>query len=468
MLLPILYLPLRSWAPRRHVALLLAAIICGLCLVWMMVDRPRYALAGPAATNAFLWSIVLASSLRLAISKVSHRLPVVPSRRLLNTFVLIFFVLFGLRYMGRLYPSSMLGDIGFHINRQHNVIQGTILLLSRHRAIDFPYPSAVYVLLLPLRLLPIEASSLVNWSDALFGALGLFPLGYLMLYAWRSELAATFAALVYALLAPAMMSLWWSFLPHIFAQELAVLLLVGLIVGWQRLGTGRGWAIGSLGLSILFLSHFGFYINISVLFGFFLLLVFALRKRAWASRAFAVNIRSVMLIFATAQIIAFGLFYSAFLGLFTDKLLVFSRGGMSAVQGGRGTTPASVLWNLIWTNGLGVHYATIGVPIAALGAYLLLCGPADPILKMIFIATGVTTLVQGAIPFLTASTITTRWLSFATWIVAVGVAVFLEALWRRGPIGRLAGVLCLSWLLFNTLRIWANATGYRITPPEPF
>lgn len=464
--LPLIWAPLRRWLPTRRRALLVAAIIGGMLLLALAADRARFALAGRPAVTALGWALAMGLVLRAALGAYAHRLGVRPSARLLDLLALIFVGLFALRYMGRLYPFSMPGDIGFHVNRENDVIRGNLLLVSRHRGIDFPYPPALYLLLLPFRLLPITAESLVNYADAFFGALGLFPLAYLALRGFRSERVALMAVAVYVLLAPAIMALWWSFLPHIFAQELAVMLFAGLVGGGAGLGARKGIALATLGFAVLFASHFGFYLNVSILVTvlLFILLVRGRRLRGWTPRA----TWGLAISFAVAQVLVLGLFYSAYLPLILDKLAAFGEGGMGAVQGGREARPWPVLARTLWRDGLGAHYAVVGVPLALLGGYRLWGARRRGLLPVLFGATLAVVVIQGAVPFVTSSDITTRWLSFAAWIVALGTGLVLDGLWSRGLAGRLLVFVTLGWIGWTTLWMWLQALAFRGRPPEPF
>ncbi len=465
---PVFWLPLRRWGPRRSVASALGVGVCFLLLAAYGTDRLRFALAAVPALAALAWALVLALALHALAGRFTPRLGVMPQPRLLNQVALLFFGLFTLRYLGRLYPDSMVGDLGFHVNREDDVIRGTVLLLSRHRGIDFPYPPALYVLLLPFRLLPITPESLVEFGDAFFGALGLFPLAYLSLRGFCDDRVALWSTTVYALLAPAMMSLWWSFLPHIFAQELSVVLIAGIIAGWPALATRRGVILATTGLTVLFATHFGFYLNVSVLLVVLALLALADRRARLHGALARGRVRGLLVACWVAQALILVFFYSAYVPLFISKLSEFRAGGMGAVQGGRTATPAAELWRTLWRDGLGVHYATIGVPLALLGGYQLLRSHAAPLLRGLFAATLIVAVVQGAIPFLTSSTITTRWLSFAAWLVAVGVALVLDALWRRGRAGKAMALLALGWIGWTTVVLWIQALAFRVRPPEPF
>ncbi len=480
LVLPVVWLPLRRWGPARHRCAVLALLGSALLLATFAADRLRFALAGPPALVGLGWGLLLAIGLRACGGLLRRRLHVTPSDHLLNALALLFFILFALRYAGRLYPFSMPGDLGFHVNRQNDVIRGNLLLVSRHRGIDFPYPSALYVLLLPLRLLPITPEALVEFADALFGALGLFPVAYLAWCGFRNERITLLSAAVYALLAPAIMALWWSFLPHIFAQELAVLLLAGIVGGWAMLGTMRGVVLATAGLTFLFTSHFGFYLNVSLLLG--VLAVAVLLRRVgsaeymgrWTSylggnqRGDRRAALGLVVAFGLAQVIVLLLFYSAYIPLFVDKLGAFQQGGMGAVQGGRAATPPGLLLRSLWQIGLGAHYATIAAPLALLGGYRLLSGRVHSMLSLLWSITLVVVVVQGAVPFVTSSTISTRWLSFAAWIVAIGLGLLLHTIWSRGRVGQVLALAVLAWLGWTTLWMWVQALAYRVRPPEPF
>jgi hypothetical protein len=466
---PLLMLPLAWISARRWCVSQRDATIGGMALVVLLLaalagDRLRFALAGGPLLLGALWGLIVGLAALWLMERYAERLGVAPSAWFTRLVALLVCWLMLLRYGGRLYPDSMVGDLGFHVNRQTDVIRGLVLLTSRHRGIDFPYPSAVYVLLAPLRLLPIAPQTLVEWFDALFGALGILPIAYIGLRGLRSERSALLATAVYALLAPAMMALWWSFLAHIFTQE-AVALLVALVIGcWQRLDRPRNIALITVGLCLVFFGHFGLFINISVLFAGLLPLLW------WRYRSspHARQVYGLLIAFVLAELLALGLFYSAYLGLILTKLAEFQAGGMSQVQGGRAEIGWQALALSLWRDGLVAHYAIIGVPLALLGGYWLWQQQHGQILVWLFWGTVAVAVVQGTIPFITASTITTRWLSFCAWVIAIGSALVLEWLWRRGRVGQSLVIAALVWIGGNTMWLWVKALGYRIRPPEPF
>ncbi|HEX6289829.1 MAG TPA: hypothetical protein VFZ66_11590 [Herpetosiphonaceae bacterium] len=464
LLLPLAWAVARRWCLTRTNATIAGIGLIGLLLAALYGDRLRFALAGGPLLTGAIWGLIVGAAALWLIERYAVRLGVQPSPGFARSVALLIFWLMLLRYGGRLYPDSMVGDLGFHVNRQNDLIRGLVLLISRHRGIDFPYPSATYILLAPLRLLPIAPETLVEWSDALFGTLGLLPVAYLALRGLRDERAALLATTVYALLAPAMMALWWSFLAHIFTQEVVALLIALLVGMWHRMGTARGVSLITVALSIVFFGHFGLFINISILLAGLLPLLW------WRYRA-TPQVRQVYglaIAFVIAEALALGLFYSAYVDLIVTKLGQFQSGGMGAVQGGRSEISRRALALALWRDGFVGHYAAIGVPLALLGGYWLWRQQRGQILVWLFWGTVAVAVLQGTIPFITASTITTRWLSFCAWVIAVGAAVVLDWLWRRGRLGQGVVVLALLWIGGSTLWLWVRALGYRIRPPEPF
>lgn len=449
-------------------SLRIAALAGGLLLVLLLGtlwgDPLRFALAGPPLLIGAAWGIGVGLTTRLALPRLLDRLELAAAPGFVNGSAWLAGLSMTLRYGGRLYPESMVGDLGFHVNRLQEVTQGLIHLTSRHRGIDFPYPSAVYVLLAPLQVLPLAPTTLVEWSAALCGVLGLLAVALLTLYSLRCARVAIMAATTYALLAPPLMALWWSFLAHIFAQELVVVLIAVLVVGWPRLGRPWGMALSFAVLTLIFLGHFGLWINVSLLLAGLLALGWW-RGRTTNARA---PLRGLTLAFGAAQATALLLFYSAYDELIRDKIAQFLAGGMSAVQGGRPAIGRQALLASLWHDGLVAHYALIGMPLALLGGVWLTQRLRNHALVWVFWGTLAVAGVQSAIPFITASTITTRWLSFCAWAVAVGVAIVLEQLWRRGWRGQMLAILLLGWIGGTTLWMWLGALGYRIRPPEPF
>ena len=464
LLLPIAWSTGRRWCLGRGVAAVAAALLVVLLLAALAADRMRYALMGAPLLLGAAWGLLLAAAVLWAIRRWAPLLGVRPSPLLAGSVALAVFWLMLLRYGGRLYPDSMLGDLGFHVNRLSEVISGRVYIVSRHRGIDFPYPSGVYVLLAPLWLLPLSPYTLVEWADAVFGALGVLPIAYLALRTLRSERITLLAVAVYAVLAPPMMALWWSFLAHIFTQEAIGLLIAVVVGGWALLRQRRGVALATVTLALIFFGHFGLFLNVSLLLAALLPLLWW-RYRNTPQRA---SVAGLFAAFVLAEVLALALFYSAYSELIVVKLGEFLNGGMGAVQGGRAASSRVELLRDLFVDGFGRHYAYVGVPLAVLGGYWLWRERRGEPLTYFFWGTLAIAALQATIPFVTASTITTRWLSFIAWAIATGAAVVFDRLWRRGLVGRSVSLITIAGIGAATLWIWIGAMWYRIRPIEPF
>jgi hypothetical protein len=76
--------------------------------------------------------------------------------------------------------------------------------------------------------------------------------------------------------------------------------------------------------------------------------------------------------------------------------------------------------------------------------------------------------VFAVLPFLSGSTLSTRWLMFSAWAVALGAALGARALWRRGLAGRLVTLGMAGYVVWITASLWLMALAWRVRPPEPF
>ncbi len=73
-----------------------------------------------------------------------------------------------------------------------------------------------------------------------------------------------------------------------------------------------------------------------------------------------------------------------------------------------------------------------------------------------------------ALPFLSGSTLSTRWLMFSAWAIAVGAAPSARLLWRHGRAGRLLTIAMGGYIVWITASMWLMALAWRVRPPEPF
>ena len=612
----VLWLALRraGFGPRAVQALLVpAALLAGLAA---LLDPPRFALGGDVALAVLalgwllvlllsveppglliagavlavvaggLWmgghgggalqvaaALVIAGWLRPAVAALYRRYapPLAPGAR--RWLLLLVLVVFATRYGGKIYPDAMPGDIGFHANRYADVVRGTVLLLSRNRGVDFPYPPALYLLLAPLSLLGLDRRAQLQLGAAVLDALSVFLVYTLAAGAlsranrsapMRPDTRPLLAAGIYSLSPAGFMTTWWNFSTHIFAQFAHLLLISALVLRWQwaaqarlsppasaqsgveqgakggkekgderqetstkaagsllrwpvsrfvprrsdlappisrlrspvsRLASpvsdlrspnplGGWWAVaGSLVVLqlLVYLGHFGFWINMSLLGA--ISLAAARGGRHDAGRSM---FRLLLASFVAAELLAVLLFYSSYTGLFLAQARAAAASGLTGLAG-RAPVDRAILWTTLWDAGFRAHFGFFPLPLAWCGLFLLHqrigCqhpapapaprrrgSPGSPLAALVVLmaATFAVGLLFAILPFLSGSTLTTRWLMFSAWAIAVGAAVGARLLWRAGRAGRLLVIAAGGYVLWVTASMWLEALAWRVRPPEPF
>jgi hypothetical protein len=500
-----------------------AALVVATAAAWVIIGAGDAGddLAGAIPLNVLASTavaFVLAGWLRPPVAALYRRLapPIAP--RAWRWLLLFAWLVFALRFGGKIYPASMPGDIGFHANRYDELVRGGVLQLSLNRGVSFPYPPALYLLLAPFSLPGLSQRVLLRLSGALLDALS--PL---LVYTIATRLygqaqesggqaggldAPLVAAALYSFSAAGFMTTWWNFSTHIFTQFAHLLLITALVLLWPTTTEDRGsrmedrgWQLAHPRSSILavlvvlqslvYLGHFGFWINMSLLgtIGLAALLVAALRGRApWAA------FRLALAAFATAELLAALLFYSDFAGLFLAQIQTMAAGGLTGLAG-REAVDRVVLWRTLWDAGFGVHFGFFPLPLALIGLLLLARPPTTnhrPPTKrarntqhatrntqhairntqyatiVLMVGTFVIGGFFAVLPFVSGSTLSTRWLMFSAWAIAVGAAPSARLLWRYGRAGRLLTLVMGSYVVWITASMWLMALAWRVRPPEPF
>lgn len=473
-------------------ALLLAP---GLALLRFGQGEAAYWAGAALASSA----LALAGSgwLRPAIGAIYRRatpaLPA-PARRWLLLFSLL---VFATHYGGKIYPDSMWGDIGFHSNRYGDVLAGNVLLLSRNRGVDFPYPPALYLLLAPFSLAGLDRRVLLQLGGALLDAASPWLIYSIATGLGRRVAGGTagaaeagavrrglIAAALYSFSAATLMTTWWNFSTHIFTQLTHLLLittLVALPIAAPADTSPPGARVGFPALAWLFvlqllvyLGHFGFWMNMSLLggFGLAVLLLVALRRRAGLALFW-----SLLGVFVAAELFAALFFYTGYTGLFLAQAQATATGGLTGLAN-RPATDRALLWNALWNLGLRTHFGFFPVPLAlggllliGRGSWLVLRGQAASAagrVATLMAGTFLIALLFAALPFLSGSTLSTRWLMFSAWAFAVGAALLVQLLWRAGRAGRLVALAMGGYVAWISAAMWLGALAWRIRPPEPF
>ncbi len=442
-----------------------------------LLDRPHWAEGANAALIASLMAYPLAIILRAGVPPLAQRFGVPLSTNNLGWLIGFAVIAFTMRYGGRLYPNAMHGDINFHVNRFTEAANGLIYILSKNRGVDFPYPPGPYLIVAPFTLLGLAPSTVLQIGAALVDALSA-----ILIYAIASRITrgptALLAAATYVFTAATFMTTWWSFDTHIYSQFFHLLCIAALCWAfevWQGEDQHQRmrWSLAVfILLSLVFLGHFGFLINTTLMVG---ILVAATWIQSWRGVAWARAVRwPLSLTLGGAVLFAGIFFYSAYIPMFLNQLEIARESGMSAVAN-RAPASRSAMWESLWRAGLITHFGIFPIPLGLIGVGMLAqrtrLGPHlshELAVLAMMLGSLIVAICFAVMPFITLATNSPRWLMFLAWIIAIGTALSSAALWRRGWMGRLAVLLMGAVVVANTAWIWIAPMIWRVRPPEPF
>lgn len=468
------------------------------------LGRAEMNLRAALALTGSAW--LLAGALRPALAAAAARLGIVIPPGAWRWLALIALMVFATRYGGKIYPDAMHGDIGFHANRFGDVVRGRVLLVSRNRGVDFPYPPAFYLAIAPVTLLGVDRQAALQLGAAALDALSpllIYTLaaavqrrnGFVAAARYSTSDAAIHAgnrantsalsfspplvaAAFYGLAPAGFLTTWWNFSTHIFTQFAHLALIAAIVLVWPLLlergaiRARRSPVLAALVTlqALVYLGHFGFWMNMTILGGTGLV---ALAIATLRNRDLRHALETYALAFIIAQAIAILLFYSGYTGMFAEQLAATRAGGLTGLAG-RERASFDTLWLTLWDAGLRQHFGFVPLCLAPAGITLLATGAIQragsyrtPLLALtagtIIIALGFAVL-----PFLSGSTLSTRWLMFSAWVVAVCAAMGAALLWRSGRAGKVVALGIGAYIAWLTASMWLAALLWRVRPPEPF
>jgi hypothetical protein len=511
-----------GFEPSASLATLLP--LAALAALAALLDPPRFAFGAEPALAAlglgWLLAILLGRA-RPAVVELLGRLGIALPSGHWRWLTLMAVAVLATRYGGKIYPDSMPGDIGFHANRFVDVAYGTVLIVSRNRGVDFPYPPALYLLLMPLSLAGVDRRVALQLGGALLDALSPFLVyvigAALVGRAWGRGGALSVplvAAAIYSFSAAGLMTTWWNFSTHIFTQFTHLLLIAALVLLAPLLLSNRRpttddrrpttddrrpmsvirpsavVAVLVLLQCLVYLGHFGFWMNMSLLGAFGLAALLVARRRS-ADTRWGRAFWPLLAAFVVAEGLAALLFYTGYTGMLLAQAQAAATGGLTGLAG-RPPQDRAVLWQILWDFGLRTHFGFFPLPLALCGGLLAALGwpraeVDDPIpsgdsraaappvssarrgvVLALMAGTLLIALFFAALPFLSGSTLSSRWLMFSAWAVAVGAALGAAWLWRRGAAGRLVAAAAGCYVVWITASMWLAALAWRVRPPEPF
>lgn len=434
-------------------------------LPWLLLAGPaRFGYgwwwAIEAGAIALLFAIAVRATLPWALAKL--RAPAPPDA--VRWLTLIMLLAITTKYSVRLFPDAMPGDIQLHLNRFAAMVRGQHYIDAQHRGLPFPFPTGLYLLLAPLTLAGPSARDLFPLVAGIFESVAA-----LLLYAMLAPLPdgkrlGLVAAAVYTLTAGGSMTTWFAFFSHVSTQFFQLVLLLLLLRAWPRYDRPAVFAGLVALVALVALGHIGTLLNL-LPFGALLVAALLVLAKTGAQRRAALVL---CLAGVVAVLFAAVCLYSVYAGQFVAQLGEIASGKMVELTGKKPVPPLVTLEHYA-VDGLWQHFGAIAPLLALPGAWLLWRGPArSTILLPLLAASAATSLGQAALPLLTQSSITTRWLMFSAWAIAVGAAPAILWLWDRGRLGRFAVGAAACATCYVTALVLAQAMTMRLPPVEPF
>jgi hypothetical protein len=461
-LLAWLTLRVLAFAPNQALALLLPLVLLLPALI--PLAAPRLGFGDYWSVQFGLMGLGTAIVCAVGVPPLLRRLHLLPPLPPLRWLLLLVVLTFLISYAARFYPASMPGDLQLHVNRYLLTMLGQVYIEAQHRGLPFPFPNGLYVLMGPLHLTGASIHGLFELVAGLMEASGVLLIYLLMARTSGSERLGLLAAALYALTAGGYMVTWFAFETQVAAQWFTLLLVTVLAFRWPHQRDWFTWWVVFVLLVQIFLAHIGQFINLSLV-GLLLIPVLWWRARTPDERAGVWWLAGAGL---AAGVVVSLFYYTAFLGLIWEQVAGVASEGLNDVTG-RDPIPRMVSLHALWEGGLITHFGFFPVLLAVPGA-LALAAPrlrgsvVPPLVWLSFLVS----ISQGILPFITLNSITTRWLMFSAWAVAVAGAWGLWLLWQRGRVGRVAAVAMMGYVGWQALVVWMNAMALRLPPIEPF
>lgn len=452
-----------TFPPAQRLLLLLPlALIFPLLL---LVEAPRLGFGTGWYTHIALISLATAGICIVSVPPLLRRLNLLPSPSVLRWLLLLIVLSFALKYGSRLYPESMPGDVQLHVNRYLTTVEGEVYIRAQHRGLPFPFPNGLYILVAPFTLTGLGPHFLFELFDGIFEATTVLLLYLLVARVSNSLHLGLLAAATYALTAGGHMVAWFAFATQVSAQWFTVLLVTVLVFRWPHQRDKFTWAVVVLLLVQVFLAHIGQFINLGLV-GIGLIPVLWWRASTTEERQGVLWLASAG---AAAGAFVALFYYTAFWDLIMEQVTGVATQGMNEVTG-RDPIPRAVTLRTLWEGGLIDHFGFFPVLLALIPGLFILASPRlrgsllPPLIWLSFLVS----IWQAILPLITLNSITTRWLMFSAWAIAVAGAWGLLRLLRRGRSAQLVALAMASYVCWITLVVWADALALRLPPIEPF
>ncbi len=443
--------------------LLLLPLAVGVPLA-TLVQAPRVGFGAGWALQMGALSVASAVVCVLVVPPLLRRVESVPPAGLMRWLLLLLVLSFALKFGGRLYPESMPGDLQLHVNRSIQTLQGQVYIEAQHRGLPFPFPNGPYIMIVPFMVAGVDLRLLLQITLGIYEAATVALLYVIVARGVGSARWGIVAASIYALTAGGFMNTWFMFHTQVAAQTASLLLLALLVVAWPRYQRPPAWWGLVVLFVLVFLGHIGLFINTSLVGIMIVPLLWWRMKRAEAQR----GVRWLLGAGVAAAAFAFAFYYSAFFNLIVEQTTGVMTQGLNEVTERPPIPRETTLW-VTWEGGFMTHFGFFPVLLALAGALILSDGRLrGSILPPLLWLTFAVSASQAVLPLITLNSITTRWLMFASWAIAVAGAVGFVLLWKRGRAGRVVVLVMGGYVCWMMSVVYYEALALRLPPIEPF
>jgi hypothetical protein len=448
---------------RNGALVLLLPLAVGLPLA-TLAQAPRVGFGAGWALQMGALSVAAAVVCVLVVPPLLRRVAAVPPGGLLRWLLLLLVLSFVLKFGGRLYPESMPGDLQLHVNRSIQTLQGQVYIEAQHRGLPFPFPNGPYIMIVPLMVAGLDLRLLLQVTLGIYEAATVALLYVIVARGVGSARWGVVAAAIYALTAGGFMNTWFMFHTQVAAQAASVVLLAVLVVAWPRYHRPPAWWGLVVLFVLVFLGHIGLFINTSLV-GVLIVPLLWWRMREFAAQR---GVRWLLGAGVAAAAFAFAFYYSAFFGLIVEQTTGVMTKGLNEVTERPPIPRETTLW-VTWEGGFITHFGFFPVLLAVPGALVLSDGRLrGSLLPPLLWLTFAVSASQAVLPLITLNSITTRWLMFASWAIAVAGAVGVLLVWKRGGAGRVVALVMGGYVCWMTGVVYYEALALRLPPIEPF
>jgi hypothetical protein len=257
---------------------------------------------------------------------------------------------------------------------------------------------------------------------------------------------------------------WFAFATQVAGQWVTVLLITVLVFRWPHQRDWFTWWVTFMLFVQVFLGHIGQFMNLTLV-GLLIIPLLWWRARDEEERR---GVRWLLGVGVAAGAFVGLFYYGAFWGLIWEQVMGTFTVGLNEVTEREPIPRSATAWAL-WYYGLIIHFGFFPALLAIPGA-LLLATPRlrgsilPPLVWLSFLVSA----SQAVLPFITLNSITTRWLMFSSWAIAITSAWALWRLWQRGGAARVVSLAMAGYVCWIMIVVWTEAMALRLPPPEPF